>query len=122
MTVVNEGQHAGGFLLSDANGTRSRDIVKIASGAGALKAGTVLGRVAVSGEYVIYNPANVDGSEVAAAVLYGNVDASTAAANAVAVVRDAEINKSELIWFSGATVDQINAGVANLATVGIIAR
>lgn len=48
MTVFNEARHAGEFLVSEANGHRSREQITIASGE-VLKAGHVLGRTGSSG-------------------------------------------------------------------------
>src|SRR5690606_1849360 len=42
MSIKTEGVHAGEFLLSEANGSRSRENIVIAAGAGQLVAGTVL--------------------------------------------------------------------------------
>jgi len=42
MTTLTEGQHAGEFIVSEANGSRSRDKVTVLSGQN-LKAGAVLG-------------------------------------------------------------------------------
>lgn len=44
MTAFTEGNYAGEHIISEANGTRSRDVVTLASGNN-LAAGTVLGRV-----------------------------------------------------------------------------
>lgn len=42
MTIKTEGVYAGEFLLSEANGSRSREEVVIAAGSGILKAGTLI--------------------------------------------------------------------------------
>lgn len=44
MTVLTEGRYGGEFVLSEASRARSRDIITIASGAGVVKPGTVLGK------------------------------------------------------------------------------
>lgn len=46
MTTLTENPHAGGFVVSEANGDRSRERITVLSGQ-TLKAGAVLGRVAV---------------------------------------------------------------------------
>ena len=51
MTVLVETRHAGEFILSEANGQRSREAITIASGAGIIAAGTVLGKVTATGKY-----------------------------------------------------------------------
>lgn len=75
-----------------------------------------------SGKYKEYNPANTDGSEKAVAIAYDNVDASGGDKKGVIIARDAEVNKGELIWFSGADANQKAAGLADLALAGIIGR
>lgn len=45
MDIKTESRHAGDFLISEANGTRSREEVTVVSGAGVLVAGTVLGKI-----------------------------------------------------------------------------
>ena len=213
--ALTEGSHAGEFLLSEANGGRSRELITLLLGQN-LKAGAVLGKVttgstatsaanagnvgdgvmgavtvsagakpgvyrlnvtaaavnagtfevedpdgvpvgvgtvgvafsaggraftladgttdfvvgdgftitvaAGSGKFKEYNPANSDGSGVAAAVLWDNVDASAADTVAAAIARDAEVKKPELKWFTGASSGQIAAGLVDLAAVGIIGR
>lgn len=214
MTVKTEGQHAGEFLKSEANGTRSREAIVILMGE-TLQAGHVLGKVltgtasavadgsntgdgamgaitvgsgaqagdyvltiteaatdagvfqvvdpegdvvgigavgtafnggglsftladgaadfavddfititvdAGSGKYVEWDPSATDGSEIAAGILYDNVDASAADKNAVGVVRDAEVNGAELIYFTGATTDDEATAAEQLAKIGIILR
>jgi hypothetical protein len=44
MTTLTETTHAGEFLVSEANGTLSREVVTIAAGAGVISAGMVLGK------------------------------------------------------------------------------
>ncbi len=75
-----------------------------------------------SGKYKEWNPASTDGSQTAAGVLYDAVDASSADADGVIVARDAEVNASELAWFTGATSDNKTTGKSQLADLGIIAR
>ncbi|MCY1496430.1 Bacteriophage lambda head decoration protein D [compost metagenome] len=45
MTIKIEGVHAGEFLLSEANGTRSREEVVICAGSGKLAAGTLIAQI-----------------------------------------------------------------------------
>jgi len=75
-----------------------------------------------SGKYKEYNPANTDGSETATALLLDNVDATDADVAAVVIARQAEVNANELIWFTGATSDQIAVGLNQLKRQAIIAR
>lgn len=113
--MATEAIRSGEFLLSEGNGHISREEITIASGAGVLQAGTILGKVTASGKYIAYSDAAADGSETAAGILYGQVDATSADAKAVAVVRHAEV-KSALLTGSDAN------GVADLAALQIIVR
>ena len=86
----------------------------------AIGAGAVLGRITSGGEYVEYdNDGTDDGRRTAAAILFADADASDGAVKATAIVRDAEVNGEELVWQSS---DEVTAGIADLATVGIIVR
>lgn len=114
MATLTENPRTGGFLLSEDNGTRSRETVTLAAGNGELDAGTVLGVVTASGEYAPYDDTATDGSEVASAVLWASAD-TTAAVDAAVIARDAEVIESELTGIDA-------AGVTDLASVGIIAR
>lgn len=74
-------------------------------------------------KYKAFDPANLDGSQVATAILWDDADATSADKKQTVVVRDAEINASELVWGSGVTTDpQKAAALVQLATAGIIAR
>lgn len=114
MATITESRYAGEFLVSEANGHRSRENVTVAAGAD-LKAGQVLGVVTASGEYAAYAPGATDGTETAAGILVANVAAASAAKAGAAVVRDAEYNKNE--------VDGLDAAAeADLAALGLIGR
>ena len=78
MTVLVETRHPGEFILSEANGQRSRETITLASGAGVIAAGTVLGKVTASGKYVASAVGASDGSEVPAAINIYGADASSA--------------------------------------------
>jgi hypothetical protein len=119
MTVLTESSHAGEFLLSEANGNRSRENVTVVSGQ-VLDAGTVVGKVTATGKYAIYSNGASDGTEVAAGVLLNAVDASGGDTDGVIIARDAEVIADSLIFESGGTAT--TAGIADLAAIGIIAR
>lgn len=121
MPVFNEGRHAAEFLVSEANGTRSRATVIIANSV-ALEAGTVLGKVTASGKYKLHDAAATDGSQNAAAVLYADADASSGDVEAVVIARDAEVAEAALTFKSGISAANKTAAVASLAGNGIITR
>lgn len=81
--------------------------------------------IAVTGgtyKYKEYDPADTDGGQRAAGILYDNVDASSADKDGTAIVRDAEVRDSDLQWFSGATATQKETAKGQLEALGIIAR
>lgn len=75
-----------------------------------------------SKKYKPFDPDATDGSQRAAALLYRGVDASTADQEAVAIVREAEFNASEIVWIEDLTDDQKNAALTQLAVKNLIAR
>ena len=79
MTTLTAAPLTGEFIISEANGTRSREVVTVAAAAAALPAGTVLGKITASGKYVAYSDAASDGTETAAGVLYAANAASLGA-------------------------------------------
>ena len=110
-----EGKHTAEFLLSEGNGSISREQVTIAASAGAMVPGRVVGKITASGKYAEYNNAASDGTEVAAGVLYATVKDSTADQKAVIIARQAEVIESELTGLDA-------NGKADLLALGIICR
>lgn len=121
-----EGARNLAFVLSEGNGKISRDVVTIASGAGKLEAGTVLGRITASENYVASPAAEVvgkEGAEAAMAVLAYRVDATSEDVEAVVIARHAEVKEPMLVF--DATVDnasKIAAKLEQLSAATIIAR
>jgi hypothetical protein len=77
----------------------SREQVTILTGAGVvLAAGTVLGKITATGKYAVYDDDNVDGTEVAAAILLYAVDATAADVIASVAFRLAEIKADKIVW------------------------
>jgi hypothetical protein len=66
-------------------------------------------------KYREYNPANTDGSNVPAGIIWDKCDATGADKRAAAVVREAEVNAQELTWFSGASAGQKTAALQSMA-------
>ena len=123
MTVLVETRHPGEFILSEANGQRSRETITIASGAGVIAAGTVLGKVTASGKYVASAVGASDGSEVPAAINIHGADASSADATVSAIVRDAEVNGKCLTYHADRDLAaEKTAANTALATLGVIVR
>lgn len=124
MPIVTEGRHVGDFLLSEANGSRSRDNITLVAGSGTLSAGTVLGKITASKKYAPHDPTADDGSETACAVLLAGASVPAAAdLLAVAFTRDCEV-KAVALTYSAATdtAPEKAAIAAALAAVGIVCR
>lgn len=113
-----------GYVLGDvAVGATFSDQIKFSIADGSqdfiLGEGFDITVAAGSGKYVIWNPANLDGSQVVAAILVYPV---TGEQEATVLRRYAQVKSPALNWFTGATDNNKLAGIAGLAALGIIAR
>jgi len=123
MPVLTKGlRPTGHYLVSEANGFRARDVGVIASGAGKLDAGAVLGRITASKKLVPLAPGASDGSQTAVAILYEGCDATSADVRITVTARDTEVQAAVLVWAGGVTDPQKTAALAQLAALGIVAR
>lgn len=120
VTILSEPIRPGEYLVSEHDGSFSREVAVI-SGAN-LVAGTVLGKVTASGKLVILAPGAGDGSQTAAAILYGPANAAAADVKQTITARSSEVNGLVLTWPAGITNNQQTTAIANLAAVGIIVR
>jgi hypothetical protein len=75
-----------------------------------------------SGKWRPWDPGNADGSQFATGILFAAKDVTTADLAALAISRDAEVNATELVWPADISAAQITSGLAQLKSVGIIAR
>lgn len=114
MPELQEGQYAGEFIVSEGNGTISRESITVLSGE-TLEVGAVLGKETASGKYKTLDPVATDGSQVAAGILFDAVDASAGDAEGVAILRMAEVHATELAWPAGITAGQQTTALAQLA-------
>lgn len=78
--------------------------------------------VSTGKKYKEYDPDNTDGSQTACAILYASVDATDEDKDGVGLVRHAEVNAAEIVWFEGATDNQKATAVKQLEAHGIITR
>jgi hypothetical protein len=126
MAALTEGRHPGEFILSEASGSRSRDSITIKTGAGVVKAGTVVGKITADGKYWPSHDGidtGEEGAETAVAVTIYEVDATDADQAVAAITRDAEVNGKVLEYASTVTTDPEKAAKhAELSAVGIIVR
>ena len=116
MANLVEGKHTGEYLVSEAEGTLSREEVTVTQTGSALVSGTVLGKVTATGKYKPYNNSATDGTEVAAAILYTPLVAATGDRKGVVIhVRNCEV-------FGGALTGSDTAGIADLKLLNVIVR
>lgn len=120
MTTLTEAAHAAEFILSEANGKRSRESAEVDTG-----------QTLVAGEVVQFNgdkltsftaDTNTAGSVITAAcgvVIYPGV----AGEKIAYLARDAEVNKNLITYPDETTTGNEEANTfASLAALGIIAR
>lgn len=123
MTTLTEGKHAGGFLVWEVLRDYTRETVTLASGAGKIEPGTVLGKITTGGKYTGLAPAATNGSQTVAGILWAGVDASAADVPGVVILRGpAIVNRHDLVWPAGATEAQIAAATTVLGVLGIALR
>ncbi len=125
MTTLTETTHPGGFLVWEAFRDYTRETITVATGTAfaTLDSGTVLGKITASGKYTAHDPAAVDGTETAVAVLWGKADATGGDVPAVALVRGpAVVNRYDLVFVGTPSEGEITAAHAALLAVGILVR
>ena len=115
-----EGFHSHEFIMSEANGTRSRLVGVVTAPADGLAAGTVMGRLTSDGTYVAYDAGGSNGSEVAAGVLLN--PASEGTTSNVIFARDGEVAQNALTYPDGANAAAITAINTALEGLGIFVR
>lgn len=124
MPVLEEAAHAAEFILSEANGHRSRESGTLASGQN-LAAGTVL-QLNGSSKLVAFDAdTNTAGDllDQAVGIIIGAGDASDGDIEVAYIARDAEVNLKLLTYPAETTAGGQRADmIASLKLLGIIAR
>lgn len=119
--MLTEKTHAGGFIISEADGHLSRDNGTLISGQN-LEAGAVLGKITTGGKYTAWADAASDGSQTVAGILYAKVDASAGDAPCCVINKDAEVIADELVWPTESPPADTDEGIAELLLLGIKVR
>ena len=126
MATLQKRQATASFIISEANGYRSRDDVTVTVPASTTySAGTILGKITATGKFVRHAAGATNGSEDEAGVLYETITNTTGSGvdnAAVNFARDAEVNGHELTYEIGADATQITASDSALSALGIIVR
>lgn len=126
MTTKTEGRHAAEGVIFEEEAQYSRKTVTIHggyTGAAAIEAMTVLGKLTSGGKYVPSPASGADGSQTAVAINLYPVDPTLADVEAVVLVRSAVVVAAALTY--EATVDtdnEIAAKATQLEAVGIVVR
>lgn len=118
--ALTETRHAAEFILSEANGQRSRENGTLKTGEN-LVAGTVVmdDGAGLLIEYTA-DPATEGGTDEAKGILINSADATSGPVAVSYIARDAEVNLKLLTYPAG--TDEEAATIASLAFLGIIAR
>ena len=125
MVIKTEGQHAGEFIVSEGNGSISREAGTLLTDADMYVDGTVLVDDAAGKLARLTGDAGALGTGVEiAGILIGNWDASAGdIAGVPYLARLAEVNDAELTYPEESTAGgEKDAAVAALATLNIITR
>ena len=123
MPVLTEPPSMGDVLKYEVNPNYTREVITLLIGTN-YPSGAVLGRITASGKYTLSAATGADGAQVAVAVLLYPVNATLADAVGIVLVRGPSIVSRTGLAYEGTVNDaaKINAKIAQLATVGIIAR
>ena len=136
LTIIEPATNAGTFEVEDPDGVQiGTGAVAAAFSAGGLAFTLADGATdfaagdtfditvaAGSGEWRELNLSGTDGSQRAAGILLNDVDATAAAQQGAIIIRDAEVNASELVYPSGISGPQTTQANAELSELGIILR
>lgn len=121
MAAKTEPKHSGEAILWEANPDYCREEVTIVSGQN-LGANKVVGKITSGGKYAVYNNGAGDGTEAAAGVLYGAVDASAGDQKGAVLLRGPAIVKADMLDWGSSDATAIAAGKADLLALGIVVR
>jgi len=107
--ALSQGKWTGEFVVSEANGSLSREQVTVAAAAPAMVAGTLVGIITASGKYAPYSNANADGTQTCVGALYRALADSASDQAGIVITRLAEFQRSELTGWDAAAEVELNA-------------
>ncbi|MEL8055704.1 MAG: head decoration protein [Pseudomonadota bacterium] len=126
MTILTEGPRKAEFMISEAEDYRSRDEITVTVPANTTyEAGTVIGQITASGNFVRHAAGASDGSQNEAGVLFQNLVNTTASPVDMVgtnIARQAQVKKADLIYEVGADTAQEETTDAALLALGIVVR
>ena len=134
LTCITTGSNAGTFSVRTPSGgylpnltvaqayTSSHINLTVADGGTDWGSGAVIHVTVTAGEYTELAPAEDDGSQIAAGVLWDNTNATEADVACVVIRRNAEVKADALTWPAGITEGQKSTAIAQLNELGIVLR
>ena len=136
LTIVDPGANVGNFIVEDPAGVFvGQGDVAAAFSAGGLAFtladgstdfvagdGFTITVAAGDGKYAPYDDDNTDGTEVATAIAYDEVDATSADKQVAVIFRNAEVKLSALQWAATNDATDKTNGLADLVAKNIVAR
>lgn len=127
MAILTEGKNTAQFMVSEANGYRSREPGTVTVPANTtFSAGLILGQQTSGLKYVRHDTDGTDdGRRTEAGILFQTLVNSTGSAvdySAVVVLRDCEVRGSDLTYEDGADAAAITASNVVLNSLGIAVR
>lgn len=81
----------------------------------------VVGKVTASGKYAALDQDAADGREVAAGIMVGAVDASSADVAGVIILREAMVAMDNLVWPDDIDAGEKTTAIGELEALGIVA-
>ena len=108
----------GDWLKWEQDSDYSREKVTVLSGEN-LATGQVVGIVTVSGKIVALDQDAVDGSQAAAGIMVGAIDASLADAEGVIIEKDALVAMDNLVWPADIEAAEKTTAIGQLEALGI---
>lgn len=134
LTCTAEASNAGTFSVRTPSGlflpaltvavpyTSTHINLTVADGAEDWNTGNTIEVVVTAGDYEALDPAEDDGAQIAAGVLYARTDASTADTACVVMKRNAELKADGLVWPEGISDANQARAIAQLEARGIFLR
>lgn len=122
-TILTETAYPSDWLKFEADNYYSRDTLVVATGSGKVLSGTPIAKVAATGKYVPAVATGSDGSQTAVGVLFEDVDATSADAKGVGIMRHATVNHAGLV--RDPSINDASKRAAQngqLAAVGVLVR
>jgi hypothetical protein len=123
MPVLTQPPTMGDVLKYELNPNFTRETVTLLAGTN-YRVGAVLGRITASGKLKLSTAAGTDGAQNAAGMLLDDVDATSADANAVVILRGPAIVSKGALVFDASVDDGAKRAAkhAQLTALGIVPR